>query len=132
MRQATLDILDASLRAAYEKNLKKPPSDHFKLHQRTFAISPKYWKKYFRKAATSWSWTRVRYEELEAHLQGVTSNSTGVYYFYVRPHDLLNDDPQFVFYVGIAGENDSRRPLKTRLRDYLHLEKVKKRNAVHQ
>lgn len=131
MRQATLDILDASLRADYTKNLKKPPNDHFQLYSRTITVSPKYWKKYHPKKALTWNWTKVRYRDLENHLQGLTSASAGIYYFYVRPDSLLGELPQFVFYVGISGEHGSNRPLKTRLRDYLRLDTVKKRDAVH-
>jgi hypothetical protein len=131
MRQATLDILDAALRREFGTYARMKDLQHHKMYSREVVISPRYWRKHFPAVVSRWQWVEVRYRELEAHLQTVVSADAGLYYFFVRPDGLVNALPKFVFYVGISNERGSNRPLKARLRDYLNLEKVRKRSKVH-
>jgi hypothetical protein len=132
MKQATLDLLDAELRAGHDGFMKLEDRKHWKNYRVTTVISPKYWTEHYPLIAQqTFSWVHVKYTDLPTHLESLKSNSTGIYYFYICPDGTLNDLPKFVFYVGISGEDGSNRPLRDRLRDYLYIDKVKKRENVH-
>jgi len=127
-------LLDANLSGGYVQDMALEPANHELVYRKTFAISPKYWEDYGPQiSAVSLSWQWVRYKELNAHL-GTTlkrANKSGIYLFVAKPNVTVEGLPGFVFYVGISGERGSNRPLRDRLTDYLRIESIKKREAVH-
>lgn len=130
----TLDLLDAELTSGYLEHMALDDAIHEKTYRQTLAISPKYWEEYGpRISGVPLAWQWVRYKELNSHLKTeLTKNvQSGIYLFVVKPTFLIEGLPGFVFYVGISGEHGSNRPLQDRLSDYLRLESVKKRQAVH-
>lgn len=132
MLQATLDILDAELRKDHDNYVNLPDHAHWATFRQETTVSPKFWQEFYPKvAAHSYSWKHAKYTSLAHDLDAETSALPGIYYFYVRPDQLIENMPQFVFYVGISGEGDSARPVRDRLRDYLNIEKIKKRESVH-
>jgi hypothetical protein len=130
---ATLDILDA-LAPDYAEYINLPDKYHFKASGRRIKISPKYWNdNHVEINQHQYNWTEVKYTELKAHLDAnpVSANGVGIYFFIIKPDNLVYSLPCYVFYVGVAGETDGQRPLRDRLYDYLQLSQVKKREAVH-
>lgn len=133
MSGPTLDLLD-SLAPDYDKFMALDEIFHFKICEQRIKISPKYWNENFPLISMyTYSWTEIKYTDLGEHLKTnpITANGVGVYFFMVKPDNLVYSLPGFVFYVGIAGENSSRRPLNERLREYLHISQISKRDAVH-
>lgn len=133
MAVATLDILD-SLAPGYDEFMKLSDQYHFKACSQNIKISPKYWEENYPIISQyTYSWTEIKYTGLKAHLNGnpATANGVGVYFFIVKPDVLIHSLPGFVFYVGIAGENESRRTLNERLCEYLQVSQISKREAVH-
>lgn len=133
MAGSTLDILD-SLAPDCDAFMSLSDSFHFKVCEQKIKISPKYWaENYPIISRHTYNWTEVKYTDLEAHLAGnpPTANGVGVYLFIVKPDNLVHSLPGFVFYVGIAGENASRRTLQQRLSEYLYVSQISKREAVH-
>lgn len=133
MAGQTFDILD-SLAPDYDSFMALEEKYHFKVCEKTIKISPKYWHQNYPIISTyNYNWTEVRYADLSTHLEGdpATANGVGVYFFMVKPDSTIFSLPGFVYYVGIAGENASRRTLKERLREYLFISQISKREAVH-
>jgi hypothetical protein len=137
-KSTTFDLLDADLTSEYARYASMSPADHnkfFRVDQ--LVISPHYWNKYGpeveRLTATA-QWKEVLFKDLPQHIskQMKGDNSVGVYMFIARPIFTMYGLPGLVYYVGIAGEGDSHRPLKDRLKDYLNFENIKKRDRVHQ
>jgi len=133
MPGSTLDILD-SLAPDYASFMALDDKFHFKVCEQRIKISPKYWSENFPLISRyNYVWTEVKYTDLGAHLSAKppSANGVGLYFFMVKPDNLVHSLPGFVFYVGIAGENASRRTLQIRLGEYLHISKISKRDAVH-
>jgi len=61
----------------------------------------------------------------------IATDDIGIYLFVIRPEERILELPQFVMYVGIAGEGGSNRPLKTRLSDYYNINNIRKRKKLH-
>lgn len=109
-------------------------ADHEKLYRQNLTISPKYWGLHgpaIEAANLRWSW--VHFKELNAHmkLKPDRADKPGLYLFVVKPVVQFEYMPSFVFYVGMSGEHGSDRPLRDRLCDYLRIDSIKKRDAVH-
>lgn len=135
MEQATLDLLDSSLRGGFDKYATFEQVDQHKAYEFPLIINPHYWTKYHPLIKLgSFSWVDLKFSELDKHIAGSLDQNTkiGIYIFYVQPPELVNGFPRYAFYVGIAGEGGSRRPLQVRLQDYLNINKIKKRKKVHQ
>lgn len=130
--QPTLDLLDSELRRDYAAQAAQEPKWHYKHYRQQIVISPTYWETHYPTiAAVTFDWVHVSFDALGAHLNSLSDDRTGVYLFYIRPEHLVEGMPQHVFYVGIAGEHDSGRPLRTRLGDYLNINNLRKRENVH-
>jgi hypothetical protein len=77
-----------------------------------------------------------RYSEIDtpAKLRETATETTpGIYIFSVRPELPVNGFPHFALYVGISNENDSERPVRERLEDYLpnRISAIRKRKNIH-
>ncbi len=130
----TRDILDF-LKPDYETYIQQGENEHKKLSIQELTISPLYWAQYGGHLHThTKGWKHVKYIQLRNHLSSsaAVAASKGVYFFLVKPRRTIVGMPGFVFYVGIAGENDSQRLIRDRLRDYLSVSQVQKRDRVHQ
>ncbi len=131
---ATRDILDF-LSPEYEeyRNL----SDKFYYDASCFMdipIAPRYWDMFggilF---AYDFKWKSVKYMELDRYLKDDINRASkcGIYLFSVGPRVRIKGLPEYVFYVGIAGERDSNNPLRERLRNYIQKSGIEKRKKVH-
>jgi hypothetical protein len=130
--QATLDLLDADLRAESNRYNNYPFKDRHKIFSHAIRIDP-FWSNQKNAQITALNWSaQYRYADHPNFEQIINTNDIGVYVMYVRPQNLVIDMPQYVMYVGISGEHGSARPLKERLMDYFYISKLKLRNNVHQ
>lgn len=135
MLQKTLDILDKDLstKANYYRTL--PIEVRFRFLREEFLLDSSYWDKYHPLIDMhKLTWGEFKYSDInkpDSIDTIITNNDIGVYLFIIRGKKLFLDMPQYVFYVGIAGENNSLRPLRDRLKDYYRLETIKKRKKVH-
>ncbi|WP_156491804.1 hypothetical protein [Oleiphilus sp. HI0123] len=123
-----------NLQSDYDSFMAASDEFHLKLAERTVAISPKYWAENIDIIERQeYSWVEVKFTELEQHLVANpnSANGVGVYLFIVKPDVTVFGLPGYVYYVGIAGENSSRRHLNMRLPEYLQFSSIKKRKAVH-
>lgn len=134
MRKLTLDILDA-IQPEYDKFQKIEPFNA-RLNEYTsqFAVNNQSWEEYHSElTSVTFDWKEIKYSDVvekKIDIKKVLPNNVGVYCFIVRPINLINDLPRFVYYVGIAGANGSERPLSERINDYFAKSKLKKRDAV--
>ena len=135
MLQKTLDILDKELstKANYYSGL--PKEVRFRFLREEFLMDSSYWDKYHTLIDKhKLTWDEFKYSDInkpDSIDKIITNDDIGVYIFIIRGKDLFLDMPKYVFYVGIAGEGGSNRPLKERLKDYFRLETIKKRKKVH-
>ena len=135
MFQKTLDILDKELsaKANYYKSLAKEV--RFRFLREEFLMDNYYWDKYHPLIDKhKLSWEEFKYSDINKPNSIdniIKTTDIGVYMFIIRGKNLYLDMPKYVFYVGIAGEHGSARPLRDRLKDYFRLETVKKRKKVH-
>lgn len=133
-RQKTFDLLDAGLSERYDKYMAAPIEMRERFFTEGFWLETYNWDKYYTElSTTTFDWREFRYTDVTVDnpLENViTSDATGIYMFVIRSHNSIFGMPKFVLYVGISGENDSKRPLKERLKDYYYIEKIKKRNGV--
>lgn len=129
--QATLDLLDADLRAKATHYKDLPFDDRQKLFTHPIRIDPyRSEEKYPKIPKLKWS-KKYKFSDHPNFERIITSKQIGIYVMYIRPPNLINDMPQFVMYVGISGENGSGRPLRERLMDYFQISKLKIRTNVH-
>jgi|GEM_PF-1591387 len=134
MKKLTLDILDAISPeyAQYQGIL--PFTARYNEYTSQFSLNNQAWTNHFEDiSAISFKWDEVKYSDIvnrNFRVEDVIPDSIGVYLFLVRPLGLVNSMPKFVYYVGIAGANESGRTLKERLKDYFAESKLKKRDAV--
>lgn len=136
MKQRTLDILDAELRVGFTHYSESPPVDRIKFYRREFLCDPTDWTRLYTLISKhTFNWQEFRFRDAVANNDldtRIPSTDPGLYIFYVRPENLLYRFPQLALYVGISNATGSRRPLRERLRDYMNLERVLKRQNVHQ
>jgi len=133
MKQATFDLLDSELRAGYDKYLNLDHEDRYKLFTHQITIDPyKSKERYNSLIPFSLTWSIPHKYSAQLDLNTIIpSNDPGIYIFFVKPPQLIMDMPQFVIYVGIAGERGSGRSLKDRLKDYFYFSKIKLRDNIH-
>lgn len=134
LKQATLDILDSELRSSHDNYMNMALDDHIKIYERQITVAPRLWKDNLaRVSKVKYRWQEVKYTDLPKEIENSQKplDNIGIYYFSVRPDFLINQQPSYVFYVGIAGEGNSQRTLRQRLQDYLYVNKLEKRKNVH-
>lgn len=129
---ATRDILDF-LSPEYQEY--KDQSDKFYLKSsiQKIAIAPRYWDTYGAILfAYNFNWVSVKYTELDKYLSEDRTRAAkcGIYLFSVGPRVRVNRLPECVFYVGIAGEHGSTNPLRERLRNYIQISGIERRDKV--
>ena len=136
MKNVTLDVLDSNLNKEYSIYINNTPEIRFSFYQEKLMMDSNYWNKYWNLLEPyKFEWQEFKYEDVANNRLNIdsiiTQNLTGVYLFILKSDKQIYDLHKYVFYVGIAGEDDSRRPLKERLKDYFYIEGIKKRNKVH-
>lgn len=134
MKQSTFDILDSELRRGYNKYQTMAFVDRYNSYTFDIRIDPKWSEKKYEKLKTyglNWS-DPFKYADLKSPEDIIATDDTGVYLFFVKPKELILNMPQMVIYVGIAGEGESNRPLKERLKDYFRISQIKLRANIHQ
>lgn len=133
MKKPTLDILDA-ITPAYNQYQTLPDLTRHKEYTSKFSLNNQAWNNYFATIAElDFDWHEIKYTDVvtrAVNIDDVVPASIGIYLFVVRPLNLVNLMPKFVYYVGIAGANGSGRSLNERLKDYFANSKIKKRDAV--
>ena len=136
MRQRTLDILDAALRQGFTRYSGSPPVDRIQFYRREFLCDPTDWTRLYTLISQhTFRWQEFRFRDAVANNDldtRIPSADPGLYIFYVRPENLLYNFPQLALYVGISNATGSRRALRERLRDYMNLGRILKRQNVHQ
>lgn len=134
MKKPTLDILDSidPEYNAYQSIL--PFTARFNEYTSGFSLNNQAWEEYFNELSKiKFNWGEIRYcdvVEKSVKIDSIVPDSVGVYLFVVRPINLINDLPKFVYYVGIAGAGGGSRSLSTRLKDYFSRSNLKKRDAI--
>jgi len=129
---ATQDILQ-KLKGGHDEFINLSDKLYYKTALQEMAVTPKWWEEYGNELnGIPFNWQKIKYTELRKELNGDPSlgNGTGVYLFVIEPSFKLVSLPGFVFYVGIAGENDSKRHLRVRLKEYIQYSNIKKRDKV--
>ena len=129
MKFATLDVLDKNLSRDYQNNINAIPQHRFAFYKEELMLDPNYWNSYYEQLNKyNFNWTEFKYQDVvlgKININNIINQDhTGVYLFIVKGDQLIYDLPKFVLYVGIAGENDSARPLRKRLSSILN--KLKK------
>lgn len=137
VKPATFDPLDAPLWESYEFFQSLADAVRAGLYQHLFWVDPKHWQRH---KPPRWvyrlKWKTYRYSQVDSNqkLQAVaTEDRPGIYIFSVRPDHPVNGFPSFALYLGISNRNDSRRPVRERLSDYLptRVTAIKKRSNIH-
>ncbi len=130
----TFDVLDKEL-SLDEKTFKAIPEEYrWDSTSTAFQIDPQYWEEYYlkvKKYLPKISWKELKYSKFPDLNKVIKTNDIGIYLFVIRPDNMIFSYPQFVMYVGIAGEGGSKRPLKDRLSDYFNIGNIKKRKKLH-
>lgn len=131
MKQQTLDILDAELRSGQTRYAGSTIRDRVKFYERKFMFDPTRWGSLHTAISQhALTWQEFRFQEAVANNDldsRIQSTDPGLYIFYVRPDNLVYRFPQMALYVGITD-----RALRVRLREYMNLETIRKRDNVHQ
>lgn len=136
-RPATFDPLDAPLWEGHEYFQSLPNVTRAPSYQHVFWVDPKHWKRH---KPPNWvfqlKWKTYRYSKVNtvAKLREVaTKNVPGIYVFSVRPELPVSGFPIYALYVGISNANDSGRPIRERLADYLptRISTIRKRSNIH-
>ncbi len=134
MRTATLDILDKEISKEHLDWLVPDFDKRKRNYTESLLCDIINWEKYYNEIDKyNLTWTEFKYDsirDLSEIDEIIKENHTGFYMFIVKPQKAIYDMPKNVFYIGMSGENDSKRPLKDRLKDYFRINEVKKRNAV--
>ncbi len=138
IKPVTFDPVDAPLWDAFDYYQSLPDDVRASVYLRWFWADPKNWERHLpKKWVLDLSWQEFRYSDVtdrKALKQVIQADTPGIYLFLVRPSALIDKlFPQFVYYVGISNQGDSKRPLSERLADYLpvSIAKVRKRKNVH-
>jgi hypothetical protein len=130
---ATIDILDASIPDEFDIWQGKTDIERWPHYKEPFMTDPVLWKRH---EPPDWAfnltWHEFRYADVKTthDINSIIKTTLpGIYIFYIRPERRFLHFPQYALYVGISNENDSRRPLRDRLKDYLpvRVERKKKR-----
>lgn len=136
MRQATLDILDAALRSGHLHYTRASVTDRVQFYRREFLCDPTCWAALYALISQhAFTWHEFRFRDAVANNDldtRIPSTAPGLYIFYVRPENLVYHFPQLALYIGISNATGSNRPLRTRLHDYMNLDRVRKRKNIHQ
>ena len=138
LKQETLDLLDSEIRNDYDRYKGYPYKDRYKLFTHpTVRIDPfwagKVYTDEISKYIDNFKWSNpVRYSEYPDFKSIIATEDIGIYIVIGKPHTLMLNLPQHVFYVGISGEDGKGRPLRDRLTDYLYFSKIKLRDNIHQ
>jgi len=136
-RPATFDPLDAPLWEGYEYFQSLADVVRASSYQHVFWVDPKHWKRH---KPPAWfyqlEWKTYRYSQIDSAAKlraAATKKTPGIYIFSVRPEFPVTGFPNFALYVGISNRNDSRRPVRERLADYLpkRISAIRKRNNIH-
>lgn len=134
MKTATLDILDREISEEHKEWLVPDFEKRKRNYSESLICDILNWEKYYNQIKPhNLCWSEFKYDSIKELSQIdsiIRENYTGFYMFIVKPNFAIYDMPKNVFYVGMSGENDSKRPLKERLKDYFRIKEVKKRNAV--
>lgn len=129
---ATVDILSL-LQGGHNEYITASDKHYVKLSTQEIAVTPRWWSQYGAKLAKhTFNWVTVKFTDLEIFLKNNPNegNGIGVYLFVAKPDFTIIDLPGYVFYVGIAGENDSGNYIRNRLKQYLQKSSLSKRNKV--
>lgn len=130
--QQTFDILDNYFKqeVAIHRNLRD--MDRWDTTKVEFHLDPIYWDEYHKRISKyTFAWKELKYSEYIDFNTVIPTDEAGIYLFIVKSDNLICGLPQFVLYVGISGEGDSKRPLKERLNDYFNVHTIKKRSKLH-
>lgn len=134
MARTTIDILDKELTRTTNYYASLTKEVRFRFLREEFLLDKHYWDKYYGLLSkVKFSWNEFKYTDITSTSMIdtlITTDDIGVYVFIIRGENLILEAPKFIFYVGIAGERDSKRPLRSRLKDYFYTS-VKKRKQVH-
>ncbi len=141
LRKNTIDMLDASIRVEYDTIMSRSESSRNRELRESFRLDRQNWDLFYQRFnnaivnnGITLNWNQFKYTDVFTNLNLIdsiiTSNDTGIYMFIVQSQDELYNLSKYVMYVGISGENNSKRPLKIRLKDYFRIEQVRKRSAV--
>lgn len=134
---ATFDPLDAPLWEGYVYYQSLADVIRASSYQHVFWVDPKHW---IRHKPPAWifklEWKTYRYSEIDSMAKlrtTVAKPIPGIYIFSVRPEKPVNGFPNFALYVGISNINDSKRPVRDRLGDYLpnRIKTIRKRKNIH-
>ncbi|MDB5124833.1 MAG: hypothetical protein JWP94_2962 [Mucilaginibacter sp.] len=131
---ATFDILDKELTRDVSSYLAITDDYRWKNSQIEFQLDPSYWNEFYaklKKHLGKFAWKEFKYSVFPDLDKTITTDDIGIYLFVIRPEQRILDLPQFIMYVGIAGEGGSNRPLKTRLSDYYNINNIRKRKKLH-
>ncbi|MFS1873316.1 hypothetical protein [Enterovibrio norvegicus] len=129
---ATEDIL-SHLKVGFDEYKGLTDKFYYKTSLQKIAVTPRWWSSYGSELeSVVFDWKDIKYTDLDGHLSGDSNNGDGigVYLFVVKPDFSIINLPGYVFYVGIAGERDSERHLRDRLRQYIQVSSISKRNKV--
>jgi hypothetical protein len=136
VRQATLDILDASLRTGHLRYTGASVTDRVAFYRREFLCDPTGWAALYASISQqAFTWQEFRFRDAVANNDldtRIPSTAPGLYIFYVRPENLVYHFPQLALYIGISNATGSNRSLRTRLKDYMNLDRIQKRQNIHQ
>jgi hypothetical protein len=134
MKTATLDILDKELSNKFQDWQDSNFEKRKRNYTESLVLDIPNWARYHQQIETyNLNWAEFKYDSIEdlSNIDKIINfDDTGFYMFIVKPNNCIYDMPKNVFYVGMSGENNSKRPLRERLKDYFRLDKVKKRDAV--
>jgi hypothetical protein len=133
----TFDPLDAPLWKAFSFYQSLTDDVRAGLYQHKIWADPKNWQ---RNKPPAWimklKWKVFRYADVDTptKLEKIVSRTApGIYIFSVFPDVIISGFPMLALYVGISNENDSGRPLRERLKDYLpsRMSEIRKRKNIH-
>jgi hypothetical protein len=136
-KPATLDPLDAPLWEGYDYVQSLADAVRAGSYQHLFWVDPKHWQRH---KPPGWvfklKWNTYRYSETDtvAKLRAAAPDDTpGIYIFSVRPDIPVIGFPSYALYVGMSNVQNSGRPVRERLADYLpgRISTIKKRANIH-
>ena len=131
---ATFDVLDKELTRDVGDFLKIDDEYRWDNASVTFHLDQSYWEQFYAKVnkyINKMNWVELKYSAHHDLKTTIKSDDIGIYMFIIRPQNMILALPQFVMYVGISGEGDSKRPLRERLNDYFNINNIKKRKKLH-
>jgi hypothetical protein len=134
MKTVTLDILDRAISQEFQDYQQLNFEKRKRNYTEEIVMDIPNWDKYYQQIETyNLNWAEFKYDSIDdlTYIDKIINlEDTGFYMFIVKPNNCIYDMPKNVFYIGMSGENNSKRPLRERLKDYFRLDKVKKRNSV--